>query len=160
MHNITSIVTHFSAASPQSAGSSSPVPTGSGFQSALAARPGSIPAPPPSISTTLFPSLGSQAVSFLLQTQDLSQTQAHGHGGGHHGAKMTSDVEADEVAGETEEAQQLTQRKKPEKTARTSETSETVEVDENGVPLTDESEETSAGRSNDKSRRDSQLANG
>lgn len=53
--------------------------------------------------------------SALLQTQDLSQTQAHGgHGGGHHGAmKMPSALETEEILA-NEEAEILQRRKKKE----------------------------------------------
>jgi hypothetical protein len=82
------------------------------------------------VSSTAFSSLGSQSVSTLLQTQDLSQLQARGGGhggGGHHGMKMTPSLEAEEAAEESEE-----ERKKLTKTITSSGVSDLTELDENG----------------------------
>jgi D-serine deaminase-like pyridoxal phosphate-dependent protein len=88
----------------------------------------------PAVSATGSPSLESQTLSTLLQTQDLSQTQPHGHGGGgHHGAMKVMRNLAAEEAAESEEAKLLKRRKKLTKTVKLKGSSETVEVDENGV---------------------------
>jgi hypothetical protein len=88
---------------------------GTGFQ--LASLSSSSQPAARGIYSTATPSLGAQTVSTLLQTQDMSQTQArggHGGGGEHHGMKMMSGLEVDE-AGEGEEGQLLSLRKKAEK---------------------------------------------
>jgi hypothetical protein len=137
MHGVTNIVTYLTPP-PRVTGTSTPSdsgPSGPGFQTAVLARPGASFAQ--GTSTTASPSLGSQTVSTLLQTQDLNQTQAHGGGGGHHGGmKMTPGLEAEE-----EVAEVLRQRKKLTKTVKPSDTSEATEVDENGVPLTTDVEQ-------------------
>jgi len=106
-------------------------------------------APAQGLSTTATPSLGSQTVSTLLQAQEeLSQSQIHGGGGGHHGGmRMLPGFEAEEAA-EEEEAQRLRQRKKLSRMTKASDTSAAVEVDENGVPIKADVEQTEANLPN------------
>lgn len=107
-----------------------------------------VPSTPPAshgVSAGISRPLGSQMVSTLLQTQDLSQVQhrgGHGGGGHHGGMRMMISAEVEEAAG-SEEAQQLKSRKKLIDKLKAMLTSETAEVDENGVPITKSNEEKS-----------------
>ena len=140
MHGIGTIGAHSLASPSQGAGANSlSSQSGSGFQ--LTSLTGaSNPSVARGISSTASPSLGSQSISTLLQTQDLSQTQVRGgggHGGGaHHGTKMTLSPEAEEAV-ESEEAQTLRQSKKSQKTGKSATASEPAKVDENGEVVDD-----------------------
>ena len=132
MHGITGIFTHLAPSAPQATGPNAPSSaTGGAFQLATLAKSA---ASPHAVTASVSSSLGSQTVSTLLQTQDIS----HGHGGGagHHGSKTTPGIEAEE-AGATEEAVTLRRRKKLSQTTKADDLEETKELDENGMPLTE-----------------------
>lgn len=83
------------------------------------------------VSALAYPSLGTQTVLALLQTQDVGQMTAYGHGGGTHlgGLKIISGLEAEEVT-DSLEAQLLNQRKKMSKRINPTEIS--LNAKENG----------------------------
>lgn len=133
--------------SPQ--GAASPVQSGqsgSSFQAAALVPPSSS-LMAQGLSAGISRSLGAQMISTLLQTQDLSQTpQAHGHGGGGHHSlmKTMASLEAEEATG-SEEAQLLKRRKKLADKFQSSVISDTIELDENGIPITNEDKKESEG---------------
>ena len=101
MHGITNIGAH-SIASPSQGSATNALSSqsGSGFQLAALTNPSS-QSVARSVSSTSPPTLGSQTVSTLLQTQDLNQTQVRGGGGGgghHGGVKMSLEAEEAEEA--------------------------------------------------------------
>ncbi len=135
MHGIGSIGIHPANFASQGTGMNSPSgASGSGFH--LASLTGGVGQPVArGVSSTGTGSLGSQTVSTLLQTQDLSQTQIRGGGGhgggGHHGMKMVAGGETEETM-EAEEASSLHAQKKTGKTAVASDAEQVAESGEEG----------------------------
>lgn len=138
MHGIGNIALHSVAPAPQGGVGLPANPSGATFQLPSFPNAGSL-SPTQGMSPSGAPTLGSQTLSALLQTQDLTQMQGHGHGGGggHHGGltMMIPDLAAEEAV-ESETAQFLRQRKKLTKRIKTDTASEETEVDENGVVVT------------------------
>jgi hypothetical protein len=138
MHGIGNIALHSVAPAPQSGAGLPANPSGATFQLPSFPNAGSLSSPAQGISSSGSPALGSQTLSALLQTQDLTQTPGHGGGGGggHHGGlKMLPNLALEEAV-ESEAAQVLRQRKNLAKTIKTNKASEAAEVDENGVLVT------------------------
>ena len=139
MHGIASVGAHSVQAAPQGAGINVlPLSSGASFQLAALTNPVN-QFTPRGVSAAASSALGSQTVATLLQTQDLSQTQARGGGhggGGHHHGSMTPSLETEEAAA-SEEAQILRPRKQLTKAVKAANASETAKTDENGVDTED-----------------------
>jgi hypothetical protein len=134
--------------------------SGGGFQMATLGR--SLLASPSAqgVSATATSSLGAQTVSTLLQTQDLSQIEEHGGGGGGHrgGMKMMAGLEAEEEAAESEEAQNSQRRRKLTKLIKSSTTAVTNEVDENGIVIEADVEQSEATTPKRKDAHDPEMS--
>ena len=149
MHSISHVGTSSLSAVPQTAAPNTSSPSGASFQTASTLTQPLSPASQ-GVSAGASRPLGSQMVSTLLQTQDLNQAQVHGHGGGggsHHGGmKLAPSLEAEESA-ESEEAQLLKKRKKLADKLSSTAVSEQENVDEDGIPLSQDPEDAEETRS-------------